>query len=143
MWFQHDVAPAHFSADVRSILDTAYPGRWIGRGGSVNWPVRSPDLSCLDFFLWGHMKSIVYASPVDFDEALTIDGDTTYQPPPPPPPQFWHETEGRGKYSPVPCTRDSAHKTFGPPDLTSTYSVCTRRVFGGIGPGLPVWSSML
>ncbi|GFW85509.1 hypothetical protein TNCV_145541 [Trichonephila clavipes] len=37
------------------------------------------------------------------------------------------------KYSPVPCTRDSAHKTFGPTDLTSTYPVCTRRVFGGIG----------
>ncbi|GFV43652.1 hypothetical protein TNCV_2679531 [Trichonephila clavipes] len=26
----------------------------------------------------------------------------------------------------------TAHKTFGPTDLTSTYSVCTRRVFGGI-----------
>ncbi|GFW13131.1 hypothetical protein TNCV_3330631 [Trichonephila clavipes] len=38
-----------------------------------------------------------------------------------------------GKYSPVPCTHDSAHKTFGPTDLMSTYSVCTRRVFGGIG----------
>ncbi|GFW06003.1 hypothetical protein TNCV_4477971 [Trichonephila clavipes] len=38
-----------------------------------------------------------------------------------------------GKYSPVPCTRDLAHKTFGPTDLTSTYSVCTRRVIGGIG----------
>ncbi|GFV39938.1 uncharacterized protein TNCV_1808501 [Trichonephila clavipes] len=34
------------------------------------WPARSPDLSSLDFFLWGHMKSLVYASPVDFDEAL-------------------------------------------------------------------------
>ncbi|GFX04104.1 hypothetical protein TNCV_3972531 [Trichonephila clavipes] len=38
-----------------------------------------------------------------------------------------------GKYSPVPCTRDSAHKTFGPTDLTSMYSVCIQRVFGGIG----------
>ncbi|GFV99742.1 hypothetical protein TNCV_5081021 [Trichonephila clavipes] len=38
-----------------------------------------------------------------------------------------------GKYSPVSFTRDSSHKTFGPTDLTSTYSVCTRRVFGGIG----------
>ncbi|GFV40887.1 hypothetical protein TNCV_1637711 [Trichonephila clavipes] len=38
-----------------------------------------------------------------------------------------------GKYSPVPYTRDSAHKSFGPTDLTSTYSVCTLRVFGGIG----------
>ncbi|GFV32321.1 hypothetical protein TNCV_1676071 [Trichonephila clavipes] len=41
-------------------------------------------------------------------------------------------TSGRG-YHKVPCTRDSAHKTFGPTDLTSTYSMCTRRVFGGIG----------
>ncbi|GFW51762.1 hypothetical protein TNCV_1186941 [Trichonephila clavipes] len=48
-----------------------------------------------------------------------------------PPPQLW---DWRcGKYSPVPCTRDSSHKTFGPTDLTSTYSLCTRRVFGGIG----------
>ncbi|GFX07851.1 uncharacterized protein TNCV_4161201 [Trichonephila clavipes] len=34
---------------------------------------------------------------------------------------------------PVPCTRDSANKTFGPTDLTRTYSVFTRRVFGGTG----------
>ncbi|GFX13261.1 hypothetical protein TNCV_2990251 [Trichonephila clavipes] len=27
----------------------------------------------------------------------------------------------------------SADKTFGPTDFTSTYSMCTRRVFGGIG----------
>ncbi|GFY29576.1 putative DD41D transposase [Trichonephila clavipes] len=40
---------------------------------------------------------------------------------------------GRGeKFSPVPCTLDSAHNTFGPTDLTSTYSVCSRRVLGGI-----------
>ncbi|GFX69698.1 uncharacterized protein TNCV_1770661 [Trichonephila clavipes] len=70
MWFQHDRAPAHFSADVRRALDTAHPGRCIGRGGPVNWPARSPDLSCLDFFLWGHMKSLVYASNVNSDEAL-------------------------------------------------------------------------
>ncbi|GFW06265.1 uncharacterized protein TNCV_37401 [Trichonephila clavipes] len=44
--------------------------RWIGRGGPVNWPARSPDLSCLDFFIWGHMKSFVYANPVASDEAL-------------------------------------------------------------------------
>ncbi|GFV66388.1 uncharacterized protein TNCV_1478521 [Trichonephila clavipes] len=70
MWFQHDGAPAHFSTDVRSVLDTTYPGRWIGRDGSANWLARSTDLSCLDFFLWGHLKSLVYASPVDSDETL-------------------------------------------------------------------------
>ncbi|GFU05622.1 hypothetical protein TNCV_3292121 [Trichonephila clavipes] len=42
-------------------------------------------------------------------------------------PWYW----SGGKYSPVPCTCDSAHMTFGPTDLTSTYSVCNRRVFGG------------
>ncbi|GFX80116.1 uncharacterized protein TNCV_2107621 [Trichonephila clavipes] len=65
MWFQHNGESAHFSP-----LNTAYPGRWIERGGPVNWPARSPDLSCLDFFLWGHMKSLVYTSPVDSDEVL-------------------------------------------------------------------------
>ncbi|GFV14298.1 hypothetical protein TNCV_807301 [Trichonephila clavipes] len=33
-----------------------------------------------------------------------------------PPSQFWHETESGGKFSPVPCNRDSSHKTFGPTD---------------------------
>ncbi|GFW52182.1 alpha-2 adrenergic receptor [Trichonephila clavipes] len=33
----------------------------------------------------------------------------------------------------IPRTRNSARKTFGPTDLTSTYSVCTRRMFGGTG----------
>ncbi|GFU87504.1 uncharacterized protein TNCV_2446381 [Trichonephila clavipes] len=70
MWFQHDGAPAQFNAVVRKALNTAYPGRLIGRGGPVNWPARSPDLSNLDFFLWGYMKSLVYASSVDSDEAL-------------------------------------------------------------------------
>ncbi|GFX56869.1 uncharacterized protein TNCV_3566411 [Trichonephila clavipes] len=70
VWFQHDGMLAHFSADLRSSLDTAYPGRWIGRGGPVNWRARSPDLSCIDFCLQAHMKSLVYASPVKSDEAL-------------------------------------------------------------------------
>jgi hypothetical protein len=26
----------------------------------VPWPPRSPDLSVPDFFLWGHLKNIVY-----------------------------------------------------------------------------------
>ncbi|PRD23095.1 UNVERIFIED_CONTAM: hypothetical protein NCL1_47329 [Trichonephila clavipes] len=67
---QHDGAPAHFSTDVQSALDTAYPGRWIGRDGPINWLAHSSDLSCLNFFLWGHVKSLVYASPVDSDKAL-------------------------------------------------------------------------
>ena len=26
----------------------------------MEWPPRSPDLSPLDYFLWGHLKSVVY-----------------------------------------------------------------------------------
>ncbi|KAJ8883193.1 hypothetical protein PR048_015033 [Dryococelus australis] len=37
-----------------------YPRRWIERGGPAVWPARSPDLTLLDFFFWGHMKSRVY-----------------------------------------------------------------------------------
>ncbi|GFV03492.1 uncharacterized protein TNCV_5060331 [Trichonephila clavipes] len=70
MWFQHDGAPAHFSGDVRNYLDVTFGQQWIGGGGPVRWPARSPDLSCLDFYFWGHMKSLVYDTPVDNAEEL-------------------------------------------------------------------------
>jgi hypothetical protein len=34
--------------------------RWIGRSGPIAWPPRSPDLTPVDFFLWGYVKNIVY-----------------------------------------------------------------------------------
>lgn len=57
--FQHDGAPAHFSRQVREILNTNYPDKWIGRGGPITWPARSPDLNVLDFFVWGYIKNLV------------------------------------------------------------------------------------
>lgn len=65
MWLQHDGAPAYFSRVAREFLDNAYPARWIGRAGPVPWPARSPDLNPLDFYLWGHVKQIVYSRPID------------------------------------------------------------------------------
>ncbi|GFT24104.1 hypothetical protein TNCV_2063581 [Trichonephila clavipes] len=44
-----------------------------------------------------------------------------------------HGTEGEGNIPQSPALVISDHKTFGPTDLTSTYSVCTQRVFGGTG----------
>lgn len=58
--FQHDGAPTHNSRVVREFLDEMFPDSWIGRGGPVRWPPRSPDLTPLDFFLWGHIKNEVY-----------------------------------------------------------------------------------
>lgn len=60
MWFQHDGCPAHYSAIVREVLNRNYNDCWIGRGGPVNWPARSPDLTSPDFFLWGYLKEKVY-----------------------------------------------------------------------------------
>ena len=31
----------------------------------VVWPPRLPDLNLLDYYLWGHLKSMVYATLVD------------------------------------------------------------------------------
>lgn len=64
-WFQHDGCPAHYGRAVRAHLDQVYPGRWIGRGGAVEWPARSPDLTPSDFYLWGAMETAVYETPVD------------------------------------------------------------------------------
>ncbi|GBO01718.1 hypothetical protein AVEN_3636-1 [Araneus ventricosus] len=35
----------------------------IGYGGFQEWPSRSPDLTPMDFFLWGYLRKQVYATP--------------------------------------------------------------------------------
>ena len=70
MWFQQDGAPPHYSREAREFLNERFPNRWIGRGGPVAWPPRSPDLTPLDFFFWGTMKDLVYATPVETEEDL-------------------------------------------------------------------------
>lgn len=60
MWFQQDGAPPHYGHNVREWLDARYPNHWIGRGAPLPWPPRSPDLTPMDFFLWGYIKSLVY-----------------------------------------------------------------------------------
>lgn len=61
-WYQHDGAPPHVTLDVRQWLNEAFGDRWIGRFGPHHWPPRSPDLTPLDFFLWGYVKEKVFAS---------------------------------------------------------------------------------
>lgn len=68
LWFMHDGAPAHSSRVVQTFLNQNFP-HWIGRGGHIPWPARSPDLNPLDFFLWGYMKSLVYDRRPDIENA--------------------------------------------------------------------------
>lgn len=60
VWYQHDGAPPHSSRAVINYLNQTFTNRWIGRGGPVQWPPRSPDMSPNDFSLWGLLKSKVY-----------------------------------------------------------------------------------
>jgi hypothetical protein len=72
MWYLHDGASAHSARGVKNWLDANLENRWIGRNGPVLWPARSPDLNPCDFFLWGHLKQIVYETPVNTVEELTV-----------------------------------------------------------------------
>ncbi|GFU08102.1 putative transposable element [Trichonephila clavipes] len=61
LWFQQDGATCHTAlATIDSLKDT-FGDRLISRFGPVNWPPRSCDLTPLDYFLWGYVKSWVYA----------------------------------------------------------------------------------
>lgn len=73
MYFQQDGAPAHYARRVRDLLDNKYPGRWIGRGGPRAWPPRSPDITPLDFYLWGHVKTLVYTGRVITSREMLIE----------------------------------------------------------------------
>ncbi|GFU62557.1 hypothetical protein TNCV_1313931 [Trichonephila clavipes] len=46
---------------LNDLLKDTFGDRLISRFGPVNWPPRSCDLTPLDYFLWGYVKSLVYA----------------------------------------------------------------------------------
>ena len=70
--FQQDGAPCHSALVTRDYLNEQFPNRWIGKGGRSLWAPRSPDLTPLDFSVWGYIKSKVYATRVsDRDELKT------------------------------------------------------------------------
>jgi hypothetical protein len=62
--FQQDGAPPHWGRIVPDYLDATFPNCWLGRDGPLAWPPQSPDVTPLDFFLWGYVKDKVYATKV-------------------------------------------------------------------------------
>lgn len=66
--FQQDGASSHRARAVKDYLNAMFPGRWIGLGGPRLWPPRSPDLTPMDFYFWGFIKSLVY-----LDEPASIE----------------------------------------------------------------------
>ena len=58
-YFQQDGEPPHFTLNVCELLDSQFPGRWIGCCGAIKCPPHSPDLTPMDF-LWGFVKDKVF-----------------------------------------------------------------------------------
>ncbi|GFT10010.1 DUF4817 domain-containing protein [Trichonephila clavipes] len=68
LWFQQDGETCHTARATIDLLKNTFGDRLISRFGPVNWPPRSCDLTPLDYFLWGYVKSLVYA-----DKPQTLD----------------------------------------------------------------------
>ena len=60
-------APAHIDNTVKEYLSRKLSSNWISRG-PIDWPARSPDLTPLDFFLWGYEKDNVRSERIEFLE---------------------------------------------------------------------------
>ncbi|XP_050310837.1 uncharacterized protein LOC126747933 [Anthonomus grandis grandis] len=70
IWFQQDGATCHTARATLDLLHEKFNGFIISRGGDVHWPPRSCDITPLDFFLWGYVKSQVYADKPETIAAL-------------------------------------------------------------------------
>ncbi|EZA54312.1 hypothetical protein X777_06134, partial [Ooceraea biroi] len=57
MFFQQDGAPPHAYRDVTTFINERFPGRWIAQHGPIIWPARFADLTPLDFFSLGSLKT--------------------------------------------------------------------------------------
>ncbi|GFV51765.1 uncharacterized protein TNCV_1321211 [Trichonephila clavipes] len=68
LWFQQDGATCHTARATIHLLKDTFGDRLISRFGPMNWPPTSCDLTPLDYFLWGYVKSLVYA-----DKPQTLD----------------------------------------------------------------------
>ncbi|GFV92167.1 transposable element Tc3 transposase [Trichonephila clavipes] len=70
LWFQQDGATCHTARATIDLLKDTFGDNLISRFGPVNWPPRSCDLTPLDYFLWGYVKSLVYADKLSTPDHL-------------------------------------------------------------------------
>lgn len=75
--FMQDGAPPHNGLCVQRFLRQHFTDdRVISRSFPTSWPARSPDLTPCDFWLWGHLKNVVYqgnvATLADLKDRITL-----------------------------------------------------------------------
>ena len=74
--FQQDGAPPHIYRPVKNFLQQTFGERIISRHFPEIWPPRSPDLSPLDFWLWGYLQARVFThNPSTIEELKTAIRD--------------------------------------------------------------------
>jgi hypothetical protein len=57
---QQDGDQPHFSRHFTEVLSATFPGRWLGKGGSLLWPPRGPVSTPLDSSFRGYVNNYVY-----------------------------------------------------------------------------------
>ncbi|KAJ8884921.1 hypothetical protein PR048_011117 [Dryococelus australis] len=78
MWFQQ---LPHFAIVVCWHPNMHFLNWWIGRGGPMAWPLRSPYITPPDFWLWGHIILMVYATPFNMRDELIMPETFAHVPP--------------------------------------------------------------
>lgn len=63
MWFTYELATHCFSVIVSNVLDAKFPNRLIDSAELRILFAYSPKLNRLDFYNWGHLKTVIYSSP--------------------------------------------------------------------------------
>ena len=58
--YQRVGVPPHYGESVTQYLNIKFPNKWVGSGGPISWPLRYPDLSHSDYFVWNYLKEIMY-----------------------------------------------------------------------------------
>ena len=64
------VRRGHTASNTIDLLKENFHEQIISRNRPVNWPPRSCDLTLLDYFLWGYVKSLFYLDKLQSIDAL-------------------------------------------------------------------------
>ncbi|GFV07034.1 transposable element Tcb2 transposase [Trichonephila clavipes] len=101
---------------------------------TLPWPARSSDLSPEEH-VWDQLKPQMPSCHSLHDLEFAVQDLWRHHRSPTPQFRFGTAREGNIlQHQSLMVSVATAHKTFGPTVLTSEYSVCTWRVFGGIEP---------
>lgn len=65
IYFQQDGASPHNTEIITNFLNANFGNNWIANQGPNRWPARSPDLTPMDFYLWGRLKDLIFKLPTN------------------------------------------------------------------------------